>query len=82
MASETLRKTFLAMGEDMRVVLVKLADRLHNMRTLGSLPEDKRKRIAEETLEIFAPLGKPAGYLADQMGTGRPCFPLYQSGKI
>jgi GTP pyrophosphokinase len=54
--SETLRKTFLAMGEDIRVVLIKLADRLHNMRTLGHLPESKRKRIAQQTMDIFAPL--------------------------
>lgn len=59
--SETLRKTFMAMGEDVRVVMIKLADRLHNMRTLGHIQESKRSRIAQQTMDIFAPLANRLG---------------------
>ena len=82
LAKETLRKTFLAMGDDVRIVVIKLADRLHNMRTLSFLPAEKRARHRPGNPRDLRPARQSTGDLADEVGAGRPGISLRPPGEV
>ncbi|GAH32428.1 unnamed protein product, partial [marine sediment metagenome] len=73
--AESIRKIILAMIDDLRVIFIKLADRIHNLKTLKFLPEDKQKKIALETLEIYAPI-------ANRLGMGPESFVIKRSALL
>ncbi|BBB23762.1 GTP pyrophosphokinase [Isorropodon fossajaponicum endosymbiont JTNG4] len=74
--AQNFRKLFLAMSDDMRVMVIKLADRLHNMQTLGSMRRDKQLRIAKETVEIHAPIARRLGLNSIRVELDNLCFAI------
>src|ERR1700747_675497 len=74
--AENFRKMLVAMARDLRVLMIKLADRLHNMRTLQYLPTDKARKIAQETLDIYAPLAHRLGLAQGKRELGGPALTM------